>query len=77
MGTTKKRSLVEFMRDKRKKDCPVCRIPEELRQEMVAARTKKITRVDILAWLKEDHGIDVTPGQMDTHNSAKHDQKEF
>lgn len=68
-----KRSLVDFVRAKKKRDCPICRLPAEIRQQLQDAREKKIRRSEQLEWLAVEYGIKLTAAQFDTHNSARHD----
>jgi len=69
-------SLVDFARTKRRADlrasCPVCQLPDAVREDMRQARPQKIPRATVLAWLKE-MGHDVASTALDTHNQGKHD----
>lgn len=69
------RSLFNYMRDKRRQHCEVCKLSPALKEEMLAARTRKITRAQVLEWLGVEHGIKLTAGQLDSHYSARHDQE--
>lgn len=69
------RSLIEFARDVRRSKCVVCKIPESIRREMVAAREKKIGQDVVIAWLKEDHGAEITREEMRSHHAGHHDQQ--
>lgn len=68
-----KRSLVDFMRAKKRRDCPVCRLPDVLRAQLADARGKKVRRTDQLEWLAAEHGIKLTAAQFDTHHSGRHE----
>ena len=70
----KARSLVDFVMAKKRAACPVCALPEAIRADLVAARTRKIRRVEQIEWLAEEHGIKVKASDFDTHVSARHDQ---
>lgn len=72
-----RQSLVEFMKEKRRKACPVCSIPDEVREEMSVARNRKIKRPDVVEWLNTVAGFKVTNADLDAHYSGKHDVKEF
>jgi len=67
-------SLVEYARKKRAADCPVCHLPEGIRQQMLTASDKKIKRSVVLAWLAEEHGITIDDAVLTVHYSGKHDQ---
>jgi len=67
-------SLVEYARKKRSADCPVCQLPEDIRQQMRMASEKKIKRTVVLEWLHETQGLAVTDGDLTVHYSGKHDQ---
>ena len=66
-------SLVEYARKQRQADCPVCRLPQEAREQMLTASDKKIRRSVVLMWLKEVHGVDLTDAELTSHYSGKHD----
>lgn len=68
------RSLVEFVRAKKRAGCKVCALPEAIRVELTGARTKKIPRAEQIEWLATDHHITVTSAEFDAHYSGKHDQ---
>jgi len=72
-----KRSLADFQRDKtmsaRRKTCPVCQLPESVRDELRAARTQKIPRLVMLEWLTEELGYNISNAALDTHGNGKHD----
>jgi len=70
----KPRSLAEFVRDKRRADCPVCALPLEVRAEVKSASEKKIKRTTVLEWLKLEYDIDVSAVALDKHHSQRHEQ---
>jgi len=70
----KGRSLVEFMHDKRRQDCRICALPQDVRQEMLTASKKKYRQADVLEWLKADRDIDISEQEMASHYSGKHDR---
>lgn len=72
-----RQSLIEFMKEKRRKACPVCAIPEDIREEMGVARSRKIKRPDVVEWLNNVMGFKITNADLDGHYSGKHDVKEF
>lgn len=66
-------SLVEYARKQRQADCSICRLPADVRQQMLGAGDRKIRRAVVIAWLKEVHGVTVTDGELTQHYSGKHD----
>lgn len=69
------RSIVEFAHDQKRKGCPVCEVPLVIRQQIVSARAKRITVPVVLEWLKSEHGIRLTRGQIRLHYGGMHDGK--
>lgn len=68
------RSLVQFVRDKKRAGCPVCMLPEAVRAEIEAARSRKIGRAEQIEWLKSEHRVTITRAQFDAHHSGRHEQ---
>ncbi len=66
-------SLVDFVKAERRKDCGVCKLPDDLRDQMRKARDKKILRATILDWLRTQYGFVVTTTDMDVHINGHHD----
>lgn len=70
-------SLVDYARSKRIADlrssCPLCALPDALREQLRQARPKKIPRAVVLAWLTGEIGVKVTNADLDTHGQGKHD----
>ena len=69
---TTKRSLKEYVLDKKRQDCAVCRLPSELLQQVREASKRKISRADVVEWLMTEHKIAITSAQFDAHNSGRH-----
>ena len=74
MAKKTKQSLIDFMKAKKRRACPVCSLPEGIRSELLGARDKKIKRSEALEWLAAEWGIKIPASIFDTHNSARHDQ---
>ena len=72
----KARSLTQYVRDKKRAVCPVCRLAPTIRSEMDGARTKKIRRAEILEWLAAEYGIKLTPAALDAHYSGRHERED-
>lgn len=73
MAEDKGLSLLDYAKKQRRKDCPVCALPVEIRQQMAGASEKKIKRIVVLSWLADAHGITVSPSDMMTHVNGHHD----
>ena len=65
-------SLVDYLKKKRRADCVVCQLPEEVLEQLQDAKKKKITRLEQLAWLNEELGYEVTYDHMETHYKGQH-----
>lgn len=68
-----KRSLSQYVRDKRREGCPVCALSPQLLTEIRAASKNKIPRDVVLEWLKIEHGVKVTHQEIVAHANARHD----
>lgn len=66
-------SLVEFVRDERRKDCPICKLPESVRAQLQEASQKKINMNTQVRWLNEVHGADVSYDDLKRHKDGRHD----
>ena len=76
MKSKRKRSVLEFIRDKRKANCPVCRVPQAIRNEMNAVRRmRSVTMPIVVEWLKAEHGIALTLEQCRHHYAGMHEGK--
>ena len=73
------RSLMEFAierrRNERRAACAICRLPDDVRAQLRAARDKKIDIPTRLAWLVAI-GHQVSDLDLKTHASSAHDQQE-
>ena len=67
-------TLTEFVRAKKRAACPVCGLTEDVRSQLIEARTKKIKRAEQLEWLAVQHQIKLTGAELDCHYSGKHEQ---
>jgi hypothetical protein len=68
------KSLVEFMQDKRRADCPVCKLPEDVRKQLATAAEKGIRRKDVLEWLRAVIGVQITDVELTAHRNGRHDE---
>lgn len=67
------RSLVQFVRDERRKDCKICALPPEVRAQVSQANERKINVAVRVKWLLEDYGISVTRSDFEVHGRGNHD----
>lgn len=76
MAAKEKVGLLDYARTKRiaelRASCPICALPVDVRQQLPVARTRKIPRATVLAWLTE-LGYKVSNAELDTHGQGKHD----
>jgi hypothetical protein len=76
-GSTKKPtkvSLVDFVKLQKKADCPVCKLPVEVRGQLGRVATeKKIPRSTQIEWIKLRCGVKITDEQLTMHNNGRHD----
>jgi hypothetical protein len=67
------RSLIEYVRAKRRETCPVCQLDPDLLSQVRSAGDKRIPQDVVLAWLAEDHGIVLSKDDLLTHRNGRHD----
>jgi len=72
---SKQRSIAEFIKDKKRAGCIVCKVPLAVRAQIVAARKRNYNIATILEWLKSEYKIRLTPEQLRLHYGAQHDGK--
>jgi len=66
------KSLVDFMQDRRRAECPVCHLAEDIRDQLRRATDRKVKRADQLEWLITVVGATVTNADLDAHYSGRH-----
>lgn len=69
------RSLVDFMRAKRRAACKVCQLPDDVREQLRTASDKDIKRRDVLEWLRTEVGSDITDAELTSHKAGHHDEQ--
>jgi len=70
-----KRSLDEFLRDKKKAECPVCHLPPEIRAQLQHASEHNSAKlVEQCEWLRAECGVDILPSQLTAHRSGGHER---
>lgn len=70
-----KQSIVDFLREKERAQCPVCTLPESWRQQLQLAREKGIRIADQVEFLRKG-GIKLRPREILRHNNARHNDDE-
>ena len=65
-------SLVDYLKKRRRADCVVCQLPEDVQGQLQDAKRKKITRLEQLAWLNDELGHEVTHDDMEKHYKGQH-----
>ena len=66
--------LVDFMRQKRREACPVCKLPQEVREQLATASDKGITQKYVLEWLRTTVGVPITKDELTGHRNGRHDE---
>jgi len=67
-------TLAEFSREERKKNCPVCKLPAEIRGQLgKPASEKKISRDQQVRWVQVVTGVTVSVEDLNKHNNGRHD----
>lgn len=66
---------MEFSKAKRREACPVCQLPDEVREQMRSSRDKKITQQMIKEWLMTDYKKDIKLESLASHNAGHHDDR--
>jgi hypothetical protein len=64
--------LVDFMKQKRREVCPVCKLSAEVRAQLETAAEKGIKRRDVLEWLHSVVGVAVTDQELTSHRNGRH-----
>lgn len=71
-----KQSIVDFLREKERAQCPVCTLPESWRQQLQFAREKGIRIADQVEFLRKKGRIKLRPQEIMHHNNKRHDDDE-
>ena len=75
MAKAEPRTLVDFVKDKRRASCVVCKLPDIIRQQVRAASEKKISRRTVLEWLETECGAKITDADIATHSNGHHEDR--
>ena len=67
-------SLADFVAAKKRADCPVCALPEDIRLQLrEAGSKKKIRRPEMIEWLREAHKVPISDAELTAHYSGRHE----
>lgn len=65
-------SLAEFMKREKRKDCPVCKLPEAVQKQLQEAPDRSI-KVDLrVKWLREAHSLSIEASDITRHMGGRH-----
>lgn len=67
------KSLVEFMKDKKRAACQICSLDAEVRAQLAKAGEQGIKVADQVDWLIHEVGVAVTRADLDSHRSQRHE----
>ena len=73
VSTSKHVSLSEFVMNKKRSECAICKLPDAIRRELRDARKKKYTRAEQMEWLWAAFKIKITVSDFQTHLSGQHE----
>jgi hypothetical protein len=69
-------SLHEFARLQRREGCPVCKLPDYIREQIITASDRGIKRRQVLEWLREKVGVAISDQELSVHRNGRHDDAE-
>ena len=65
--------LDQFLKDRKRAKCAVCRLPQDIRDQIRAARERGVGRADVLVWLTEECKFALTNNDFSGHVNGRHD----
>lgn len=69
-----KQTLVEFVKQQRRANCRVCKLPVEVRGQVGrTASEKKISREQQVEWITLVTGVKITADELTAHVNGRHD----
>jgi hypothetical protein len=75
----RKRSLVDYERDrtreKRREGCVLCKLPDDVKEQLRSASRKKIPREVVLEWLNKELGFEISINAFQRHAQGRHDYR--
>jgi hypothetical protein len=73
VSTSSRPTLAEFIMDKKRAACAICRLPAAIRSELSDARKKRYSRAEQIEWLQTVFKIKITTQDFQTHQSGQHE----
>ena len=74
MATKKEpRRLLDFVMDQKRAACPVCKLSDEVKEQLQAAKTRKIPQSVQIQWLKDEMSLTVEVADFQRHYSQRHE----
>lgn len=67
-------SAAEYQMAKKRAACGVCKLSDDLKEQLVLARTRKMRVPEQLDWLREQYGIKLTRADFERHHSGRHEE---
>lgn len=68
------RSLADFMLEKRREGCPICALPDDVKEQLRKARKASIRRAEQIEWLESEFGLKLSSDLFNAHHSGRHEQ---
>ena len=68
------RSLLRYVKDKRREGCPVCKLPPDTLAQLRDAAAKKVSVTLQLDWLRHEIGVTITSEQINSHRGGRHEE---
>jgi len=74
MDSPLRQTLVAFIKENKRANCPVCALPEEVHAQLARAKHSRIPRATIIEWLAKEYGKRFTDQQLDLHHRGRHER---
>jgi hypothetical protein len=68
------RSLRDFAGGQERATCKMCRLPASVREQIRTRNTRRIKVDAVLAWLKSEHGANITLTEYTKHANGGHER---
>jgi hypothetical protein len=68
------RSLADFLLEKRRAGCPVCALPDTVKEQLREAGKRGIRRAEQVEWLESEFGLKLNSALFNAHHSGRHEQ---
>ena len=66
-------SLSEFIMEKKRATCAICKLPQPIRAELRDARKKRYSRAEQIEWLRVVCKVKISISDFQTHQSGQHE----